>query len=193
MEYFYALLLKYKYQILLPIAIPEGPIIAVIAAFLAAQNVLNIYVVYIIIVLGDLIGDSIWYWVSRIGGEGLLPKYGHFLKVTEEKIIKAKQQLDKHFIKTMLFGKITNVPMLAIIIASGVTKIDFKKFFLVVFFITIPKALVFVLIGFYFGKYYLIINKYMDNFSSVVAGIFILSVLVYIIYFYLGKIKFKNK
>src|SRR5450755_4508342 len=62
-----SLLTHYKYLLLFPLAIVEGPILAVIAGFLCVNGFLNPLLVLPIIVLGDITGDSICYSLGRWG------------------------------------------------------------------------------------------------------------------------------
>ncbi|HUZ60693.1 MAG TPA: hypothetical protein VMU83_18125, partial [Hanamia sp.] len=67
METIFYLLLKFRYVILFPLAVVEGPILAVIAGFLCTEGYLNLFIVYTIIVLGDITGDTICYLFGRWG------------------------------------------------------------------------------------------------------------------------------
>ena len=50
------LLLTYKYLILFPIAVFEGPFAAIIVGFLSSSHIFNIFIVYLVVVLGDMVG-----------------------------------------------------------------------------------------------------------------------------------------
>jgi membrane protein DedA with SNARE-associated domain len=50
----------YKYFVLFPVTIFEGPIITVIAGYLSSLGFLNFYVAYGVIVLGDTVGDILF-------------------------------------------------------------------------------------------------------------------------------------
>lgn len=165
MEYLYILLLKYRYVILFPLAIPLGPEINIIASFLASLGYLNIYIVYIIIVAGDVIGDSLWYWVARLGREHVVEKYGSRFGITSGRIFTAERHLHNHFYKTMIIGKVTNIVMLPIIIACGILRINYRKFIITAFSIDLCKDLIFTLIGYYFGVYYKTISTQINTFS----------------------------
>lgn len=180
------LLLVYKYAILLPIVIIEGPIITIIGAFLASQGFLNVYIVYLIAVLGNVIGDTIYYWIGRVGRHKVIPKYGHYLGVTDEKVRYAEVHYQKHLGKTLLFGKITEAPIVAILVMAGTTKVNFKKFLSMVTLIEIPKMFVLTLVGFYFGKYYVLIKQYLD---TSIAIIFVVLVMIALIYWFLIRKK----
>ncbi|HBM15666.1 MAG TPA: hypothetical protein DD381_04890 [Lentisphaeria bacterium] len=182
MEYIYTLILTYKYWILLPIAIIEGPIISVIGGFLCAHNILNFYIVYLIIVLGDTIGDCFYYWLARIYGTKFVLKAGKYIGVTQKKMDVMGRLLRKHFVKTMLFSKGGQIAPMPAIVFSGISKINFKKFFIVTTLITIVKSFLLVLLGYYFGESYELFAKYLDKYTF-----FVTIVVVVLILFFVGK------
>ena len=68
-------MLAYRYVILLPIAIIEGPIISVIAGFLVSIHAMEFWIVFGILVLGDVIGDMLLYGVCRWGGGSFITRW----------------------------------------------------------------------------------------------------------------------
>ena len=83
------LLLTYKYLILIPLAIIEGPIVAVIVGFFTTMHIFNFILSYVILVLGDIIGDGLIYYIGYSGKR--LLKY---FRVTDEKLEKAKEEIE---------------------------------------------------------------------------------------------------
>ena len=79
-------ILAYKYLILLPFSIIEGPFLAVICGFLVTTKILNPWIVLPIVIVGDIIGDSILYFVGRTGKKAL-----RFFRVKEESLEEAKK------------------------------------------------------------------------------------------------------
>lgn len=184
------LLSHYGYFFLFIIAIFEGPIITVIAAFLASIGIFNVFIVYGIAVVGDFLGDGIWYWVGRSSSKHffkLMFKYGTRLGITEEKVTNAEIHLKKHFFKTMVTGKITNIVMLPIIIACGILKINYKKFIFSTLALDIPKDLFFTLLGFYFGGYYMSINNGINRFFVASTVLLIVCLATFVIIRYVRK------
>ena len=57
--------------LLAPVTVLEGPIVTVIAAYMASLGLLNLYAVYVICVLGDLVGDAGIYALGRWGPKTL--------------------------------------------------------------------------------------------------------------------------
>ena len=54
----------YGYWMMLPLMIIEGPIITIIASMLAKLGAFNIFIVFILSVAGDMIGDIILYYLG---------------------------------------------------------------------------------------------------------------------------------
>ncbi len=167
-----ALLLKYKYAILIPLSIPFGPEVNLPASFFASLGYFNVYVVYIIVVIGDVIGDGLWYWVARVGRSHFMTSVGSRLGLSEERIKTAEKNINAHFYKTMFLGKLTNIVMLPIIVTCGLLRVDYRKFLLTALVLDIVKDCIFTFIGYYFGSSYKIIIAHVNNFS-IVATLFV--------------------
>src|SRR5258708_12893626 len=58
------LLVHYRYFVLFPISIVEGPIVTVLGGFLASMGQLSVLWVFVVVVLGDLVGDSLYYFLG---------------------------------------------------------------------------------------------------------------------------------
>ncbi len=182
MTIFLHLLETYKYLILFPIAIVEGPIVIVIASFLASLGLLNIFLVYIIGVAGDVIGDLVWYWVGRVSRYSLILRYGHYVGITEEKLRYAKQHFKNHLGKTIFFGKVVDVLNVAILITAGATRTDVQKYLAVITIAALVKVAFFASIGYYFGQSYVIIGRALNNIYLALAVILAVALGVFIIY-----------
>jgi membrane protein DedA with SNARE-associated domain len=188
MEYLYVLILQYKYFVLLPIAVVEGPIATVIASFLASQGFLNIYIVYIIAIVGNLIGDSIYYSIGRLGRYTFIAKHGHYIGITEDRVRSTEEYYKNHLLKTILISKMVNAGIEVFLVTAGIARVNFKKFIGGILLIEIPKNILIVAVGYYFGKSYILIGKYLDNYFKIVFAVLCASVLSFVAYrFYLKR------
>jgi membrane protein DedA with SNARE-associated domain len=168
--------------ILLPIMIVEGPIITVVASFLASLGILNVFLVYVLAYLGNVIGDAIYYSLGRYGRERFILRYGKYIGLTQARIEYIEVHYQKHFLKTILIGKVTEAPIVPILVAAGTSRVDFRKFLFTVSSIEIFKVLIFVCVGFYFGKFYKVINTYFENSVLAIGIICVLIVLFFVFY-----------
>ena len=182
LQQIFLLLLQYKYYLLLPIAIFEGPIITIIAAFLAAQGYLNVYLVFAVVVLGDVLGDMLYYAVGKYGGKKFINRFGRFFRVSEEKMAEFEKMFHTHRRKTLITGKMTHALGSIVLLAAGVAEIPFWEFVLYNFLPTLPKSLLLVIVGYFFGEAYAQIDKYITYGSYVIGGLIVVAAIVYLIY-----------
>ncbi|MFA6300804.1 MAG: VTT domain-containing protein [Candidatus Paceibacterota bacterium] len=178
------LLLTYKYLILIPLAIAEGPIVSVIAGFLATLGVFNIFVVYLIMVSGDIIGDAIFYYIGY-SGKNLF----RYFKINEEKIEKTKLYFEKNHNKAIAGSKILWGVGTAGLIAAGALHVPYKRYFKTCALYSLAQSFIMILLGIFFGQAYITIGKYFNYYASTVS-IFAVAIIVYLIFI---KIYKKNK
>lgn len=176
-------LLAYKYLALFPIMVVEGPIVTVIAGFLASLGYMNVLLVYFIVVAGDLTGDVFYYALGRYGREKTIARWGHVLGITMERIERVEYHFKNHTAKTLLFGKLTHAIGLVFLVAAGMARVPFSEYLWYNLLGTLPKSLVFLLIGYYFGSAYVQINNYLSY--GMLGGIFFIG-LLFLIYFIYG-------
>lgn len=179
MEHLSVLISIYGIWILLPIMIVEGPIITVVASFLASLGLLNIVLVYFLSLLGNILGDLNYYAIGRFGREKFIRKYGKYVGLHEERVEYLEHHYKNHFLKTILIAKLTEAPIIPTLVAAGLAKVDIKKYTLLSTAIEIPKVLIVVLIGYYFGKFYLTIGNYFKDGVMAVGATMILFVALF--------------
>lgn len=180
METIFYLLLKYKYGILFPLAIVEGPILAVIAGFFCTEGYLNLFIVYPIIVLGDIIGDTIIYMFGRWGVPGFLKKILYALGLKTEKMEKARVYFDSNPKKTISLSKITPGVGIGGIYLAGNARIPYAQFLRICLVTSALQYVVYLGIGLLFGSAYQQISHYL-NFFAAFAIIALLSVILFYI------------
>lgn len=166
MENLYTLIATYKYALLLPIAIVEGPIVIIIASFLASLGLMSVVVVYCIGVLGNLTGDVLYYSMGRFGGRKFLVRYGKRVGVDETKVARLDAHYENHLIKTLVVGKMTEGVGILTILSAGMAKVDFKKFITISVLAEIPKVFIIVCLGYFLGKFYVTIDIYFKDFAE---------------------------
>jgi membrane protein DedA with SNARE-associated domain len=119
MEQTLLLLQQYGYYILFPFAVFEGPIIGVIAGFLAAAGKMNVLGVFLVLIAGDMVGDVMYYGLGRWGGRTIVVRYGRYIGITPAKMQAAERYQDsKSFTALLLFGK-TQPTGSIILVAAG--------------------------------------------------------------------------
>lgn len=176
-----ALIAKEGLVILVPIAVIEGPIVTVIAAWLASQGLLDIWSVTIIVVLADLFGDMLLYALGRWGINRLPPRWRLKLGLNRARL----NSLAAHFVnkggRTLIIGKLTHSAGAAVLVAAGLAKMQILRFFGVNLLATIPKSLFFVVLGYAFGSAYTQIDNWIARVSLLLMGAIVLAGIVYVL------------
>lgn len=168
-------LLVYKYLVLFPVGILEGPVASVIAGYLSSLGLLDLYAAYGILVIADLIGDCLYYAAGRWGGVAFVKKWGRYLGVGTSQLQKLETVFAKHTGKTLIFGKVTQGVGAFVLVAAGVARIPVIEFIWYNFIATLPKTLVLLLIGIFYGRSYLLIKHYLDYTAlAMIAGTLLL-------------------
>ncbi len=180
-----SLLLLYKYLILFPIMVFEGPIVTIIAGFLISLGVMSWPITYIIIVAGDLVGDLMFYYIGKIGRLKWIRRWGKYIGLNENRVEKVEKFFREHPAKTLLFGKLSHVVGAPVIIAAGLAKMPVLNFLWWNLLGTLPKSFAILIVGFYFGQAYVMINHYLNDLYM--AG-FILAIIAATIFVLFGKI-----
>ncbi len=181
MESIVHLLSQYKYLLLLPLAIVEGPIIAIIAGFLCANKLLNPAITYPVIVMGDLIGDSICYLLGRVGVPTWVKWIAGKLGIRKEKIDLVRQYFNTNPVKTISLSKITLGIGVAGIYLAGNARIPYQRFIKVCLVTSALQYVFYLTIGVLFGSAYQRISNYLDMATAAIIVAVIAIVLVVVI------------
>jgi len=176
-----ALLTAYKYALLFPLAVIEGPIVTVLGAFLASMGYMNIFAVYAVVIVGDVVGDCFYYGVGRWGGKAFITRWGKHFGITSERVLRLEEHFKNHARKTLVIGKLTHAIGVVVLVAAGIARVSLWEFVVFNFLPTIPKSLVFLLVGYYFGQAYRQVGSALDLLSLAPILLVIVLVLVYFI------------
>lgn len=148
----------YGYVALLPLAVIEGPAVTVFAAFLAAQGLLDVGVVYAVVGPGDLLGDVLYYVAGRFLLQRLVTWHRAWATRLRHRVGVLAQRVRARAGAMLLFGKLTHSAGFAVLLAAGAAHVPIRRFLAYNFLGTLPKSLLFVVIGYWFGRLYLAVQ-----------------------------------
>jgi membrane protein DedA with SNARE-associated domain len=179
-----AWLLLYKYQLLFPVLVFEGPITTVIAGFLASLGTLSFAFTYVLAVVADLVGDTLYYAVGRYGIQRRVDRWAGYLWISPQQIDRLKGQFGRHAGKTLLTAKMTHGVGGLVLVSAGAAGIPYPTFLWFNALGTLPKSLALLLVGYYFGYEYHAINAYLESIALITIGVVLIASLVACIYYY---------
>ena len=97
--------------------------------FLIYNHTLNFWPAFIILLIGDIIPDSIFYYIGYHGGKtGMVKKYVLDNELFKDHLNVIEKLWQEHPKKTMFFGKLAYGMALPFLISAGVVKMPYKKF-----------------------------------------------------------------
>lgn len=184
----FALLYTYSYLILFPLVVVEGPIVTIITGFLASLGFLNPYIAYWVIVAGDLGGDVLYYCAGRWWLRGVFNRIIAFFNVSINRVERTEGELKHHKGKVLFFGKLSHVIGVFILFIAGHAEVPFWDFLWFNFLATMPKSLILLLVGYYFGSTVTSFGRALDY---TVLGLFVFTLILIGLYF--GVTYFSNK
>jgi membrane protein DedA with SNARE-associated domain len=122
---------------------------------------LQIPLVIVCAALGAIIGDNIGYTVGRTGGYALVRRFGRFVFLKEEHLVRAERFFAKHGDKTVFFGRFVAVLRAWAAFLAGVNRMRWPAFLVYNAAGGILWATIYGCLGFFAGR------VFHDNFGAV--------------------------
>jgi membrane protein DedA with SNARE-associated domain len=161
------------YAIIFLISIPEGPKLTAVCGVMSTRGLLNPFIVYMLVVFGDMIGDSVWYIIGRFG-EKILPWLGPKIGLTKENFNDAQKYFEARHMKALLFSKFAYGPGVVGLVFAGSIKYPYRKYILGCSMISLGQSLVWLTLGIFAGNAYIRIEHYLNMYVAIASCIAIL-------------------
>jgi membrane protein DedA with SNARE-associated domain len=155
----------YRYLIILPLGVLEGPILSVICGFLVTLGFLDWYIAYPILVLADAIGDWLFYLLGRFG-QPIIIRWGRYAGITIDRLESTKRYFTIHHFKMVSASKLIHAGGLLGLIAAGAVKMPFMRFASQCLIISFLQTGFLFLMGVLFGNAYAQISHYLDYYTA---------------------------
>lgn len=181
LETIIAVMTKHGLAVIAPIAVLEGPIVTVIAAWLASQNLFSVWTVAVVVILADLVGDLGLYSLGRWGLHRLPVRWRDRLGLRRARLRILARHFEAKGGRTLVLGKLTHSAGAAVLVAAGLAKLPLWRFVWINLAATIPKSLFFVALGYFLGSAYTRIDDWIARISLVVLGIVVVAAAVWFI------------
>ncbi|GIV62727.1 MAG: hypothetical protein KatS3mg045_0066 [Bellilinea sp.] len=140
------------YGVITLLVMVEGPISILLAAGASSAGFLNPLPVFIAATVGNLIADALWYSLGYVGKiDWLLRRRGWF-GVDAEKLDLFRQVIHQQAVKLLIFAKLTNGLIVPVLIATGLARVPWRKWFPIIFVTNLLTSLVMVVLGYYMAS-----------------------------------------
>lgn len=147
-----ALLSAHGLWLLMPLSIIEGPIVSILAGWLVGLGIMAMVPVFIILVLGDVIGDALFYAAGRGVRLDKLPFVGRYLRIPRARIVPLVKAFRDQGVRILVIGKVTQGAGFLVLIAAGAARMNFALFLLVNTLVAMPKAALLMAVGYLVGE-----------------------------------------
>ena len=156
-----------------------GETAVVTAAAFAARGSLSVVGVFIATTLGAVLGGSGGYWVGRLGGRGLLVRYGHLIRLDADRLARTEAYFQRHGAKTVFVARFIALLRIFGSLMAGVAHMPFPTFSIVNLAGGALWAATFSAVGYFFGKNLSLLDQYLGRISIGVLVLVIAGFLVY--------------
>lgn len=171
-----SLIVVYRYWILFPLACVEGPVVAMVVGFLVSLGAFELLPVYVILLFGDIVPDSLFYWLGRTGHRTALVQ-----RAFAKRLPAIEHFWHRHTFKSMLVAKWALTLSPALLISAGMARLPFGRYLRAALPITAFQYAVTMGFGYFFGLSY----KMFEKTLFVAQGIVAMGVVLFIIVFFL--------
>jgi len=146
------LILQYRYWILIPLSLIEGPVVAFVAGTLASIGYFDMYFLAGLFFVRDIGLDGIYYAIGHFGGQTafarrMLKKIG----ITPDHLEQVRVLWEKRPGWTMFIGKLSYGIASAFIVVAGMVKMPLRKFFAYGSVVAVLQYGTLLFLGYYLG------------------------------------------
>ncbi|HKJ63014.1 MAG TPA: hypothetical protein VKA94_13655 [Hyphomicrobiales bacterium] len=154
-DYLAQLITDYRYWIIIPLSIFEGPVVAFIVGTLSSLGYFNPYIAMCIFFTKDMVMDGTFYFLGRYAKQTAfvhrILKKGGFLTESTESF---KEVWELHGFRTMFLVKLPHGFSSAFLVMSGFVEAPIRRFFVYAAVIALAQYAIVLVLGYYFGSFF---------------------------------------
>lgn len=161
--------------------IAPGETIIVLCGFYAYRGVLDVWLVGGVAAVGAFAGDQVGYLMGRTYGHGVVSRFGKYFLFDEKRLRATERYYMKHGRKTVFIGRFMSILRSFGPVVAGISRMKYGAFVLWSALSCIVWAATFTIVGFFFGKSWSIIDRYlgMGGIVAFVIGIAIVLIILH--------------
>ncbi len=139
----------WTYVLLAVLVAVEGPIGTLLGAAAASAGLMRPIPVFIAAAAGNLIADSLWYGLGYAGKMEWVLRFGRRVGVQQRHLERLENNLREHAVKVIFLAKLTVSFVIPTLIAAGLVKAPWRKWFPPVFIGEMLWTTALMLVGYY--------------------------------------------
>jgi len=123
---------RWNYLLLSVLTAIEGPIATLLAAAAASAGLMRFWVAFAAAAAGNMAADSLWYLLGYSGRVEAALKIGRFFGLKRKHVNHLTNAMREHGVKILFFAKLTEGFMIPSLVAAGMARLPYKRWFPVV-------------------------------------------------------------
>jgi membrane protein DedA with SNARE-associated domain len=131
-------------------------------------------------IIGNVAGDSLWYSVGYLGKMQWLYKHGRWFGIRPHHVERLEREMRSHARKLIIFAKIAYGLIVPTLVAAGMARVPWRKWFPVVFVVETLWSVLLVWIGFHTAAF---IQDFRQTLHVIGLGLLVLVVLFVVMRF----------
>jgi membrane protein DedA with SNARE-associated domain len=124
---------RWNYILLAILVAVEGPIATLLGAAAASAGLMRSWAVFVAAATGNLTADTLWYLLGYYGKIDTALRLGRWAGLKRSHLDRLTSAMQKHALKILFFAKLTAGFMIPSLIATGLARIPWKRWFPLVF------------------------------------------------------------
>ncbi|HEX7724355.1 MAG TPA: VTT domain-containing protein [Candidatus Paceibacterota bacterium] len=157
------------YVLIVVLACAEGPILSLIFGALIKLNYFELLPIYAALMIGDLIGDVIWYEIGKHFAHGFIRRFGKYFSVTENEVGKVTRIFHKYKHRILIISKVSNGFGFALVtlITAGIVRIPFFRYMSINLIGQFVWTGMLLAVGYYFSNWYTQVDSVLGKVSII--------------------------
>jgi membrane protein DedA with SNARE-associated domain len=139
----------WTYVLLMILVAVEGPVATLLGAAAASAGLMRPIPVFIASASGNLIADSLWYGLGYLGNMEWVMRFGKRMKIDKRHLERLEDNLREHAVKVIFVAKLTVSFSIPTLIAAGLVRAPWRKWFFPVFIGEMMWTTALMLVGYY--------------------------------------------
>jgi len=139
----------WSYVLLALLVATEGPVSTLLGAAAAAAGILDIRFVFLSAFLGNVIGDCLWYSIGYANNLQSIYRRGRWLGLQRHHLDRLELEMHTHATKLIALSKLAIGLIIPTLIAAGLARVPWKRWFPLVLSIEIVWTLLMVNLGYH--------------------------------------------
>lgn len=143
----------WAYLAIAGMVIVEGPVATLIGAVAASAGYLKPQWVFLSAAGGNLTSDTLWYLLGYLGKFEWMARYERWTGFKQEQLNNLQTTIRMNALKMIFLAKLTMSFMIPVLIATGLARVPWKRWFPVLFLGECIWTGGLIFLGYHFGRY----------------------------------------